>query len=156
MQNEMDVIQQYPLRLVVAFNAVRAIACLRELLLHIIRYGLDLARIGSGANNKIIGKCTTVPVHLQNNDVFALFTFNGLDRACHLLPDFYTHPFLWLLPACPWRGSSKDSILCPFVASLSAASSPVYSCSFLMYSATSRGTYRLSCFTDLPAAARIC
>ena len=99
MQDKVDVIQQHPLGLVVAFYAVGALAGFGELLLHFVGNGLDLAGVGPGTNYEIVGECTAVPVHLQNGDIFAFFAFNSLDRVRNLLPDLETHPFLWLLSA---------------------------------------------------------
>ncbi len=86
MQNEVDIVQKHPLGLVVAFHAVRSLACFLQVFLHVIRNGLQLARVGAGTHYKIISKRSAVLVHLQNDDVFTLLALNGLDRACNLLP----------------------------------------------------------------------
>src|SRR5579859_1469233 len=93
-QHKMNVVQQNPFRLVVAFHAVGALAGLGELLLHFIGDGLYLAWVGAGAEDKVISKSAARAVHLQNGYVFTFFAFNGLDRERNLLPDLETHPFL--------------------------------------------------------------
>src|SRR5205807_5905634 len=125
-----------------------------EALFHFIGNGLDLARVGPGANNKIVGERSGAPVHLQNGQLFTFFIFHCPHRLGHLLLGLYTHPRYcsW------WRTRRKDSTLLPFLAPCFSrfAPFPRYRSSFLMYSATSRGTWLPSCFADLWAAARIC
>src|SRR5262245_3946709 len=56
MDHEIYIIQQNPFRLVVAFYAIRTLSGAGELLLYFIGDRLDLARIGSGAHDEIVGK----------------------------------------------------------------------------------------------------
>ena len=85
MQDKVDIIQQDPFRLVVAFHAVGALAYLFQLLLDVICNGLELPGVRAGANNKIVSKRSAVPVHFQNDNVFALLGFNGFYRTRNLL-----------------------------------------------------------------------
>src|SRR5947209_4473550 len=153
MDHEVHVIKQHPFGLVVTFNAVGARVSLFEQPLYFVRNGLDLARIGACADNKVIGKCSGVPVHLQDGQVFAFFVLNSFDRQDYLPSGLDAHPCVLLL----WVAPRKDSTLCPVAPSFSACVGfAIYRCSFLMYPATISGTKRLSTFAGFRAAARIC
>ena len=56
MHYKIDVIEQHPFGLFVAFDVGRSGAGLPESLLYLIGDGLNLPRVATGANNKKIGK----------------------------------------------------------------------------------------------------
>ena len=66
MNYKIDVIEQYPLRLVVTFNVRRPFPSAAESLLYLIRDGLNLPRVATRADDKIIGEGAGCFVQLQN------------------------------------------------------------------------------------------
>ena len=54
--DEIDIIQQHPLRPVVAFHIVRVVAVALEAQLDVVGDRLDLPRVGAGADQEIIGE----------------------------------------------------------------------------------------------------
>ena len=75
MNHEVNVVQQYPVGLVVALDVGRADSGLSESLLYLIRDGLNLPRVATRADDKIIGERPGGLVHFQDGDVFGLFGF---------------------------------------------------------------------------------
>ena len=86
MKNEVNIIQQHPFGLGVAFNTVRALANFGQVFLHVIGNRLYLARVGAGADDKIISKRSAALIHFKDDNVFTLLALNGLHRLCNLLP----------------------------------------------------------------------
>jgi len=78
---EIHVIEQHPLRLVVALNVRRPQTLARESLLHLIRDGLNLPRVATRADHKIIGKAAGRLVQLENREILGLFVLAGGDSA---------------------------------------------------------------------------
>ena len=86
MQDKVHVIQKHPLGLGITFNAVRPLARFGQVFLHVIGNRLYLARVGAGADDKIVSKRSAALVHFKDDDVLTLFAFNGLHCLCNLLP----------------------------------------------------------------------
>lgn len=80
MNHEVDVIQQYPVSLLVALDVGGADSVLPESLLYLIRDGLNLPGVATRTDDKVISKRPRGLVHLQNGDVFGLFGFGRLYR----------------------------------------------------------------------------
>jgi hypothetical protein len=78
--DEVHVIQQYPVGLAVSLDMGRADSGLPESLLYLIRDGLNLPRVATRADDKVISKRPGGLIHLQNGDVFGLFGFGRLYR----------------------------------------------------------------------------
>ena len=84
MNYKIDIIEQYPLRLVVAFYVRRPFPGATESLLYLIRDGLNLPRVATRADDKIIGERPRGFFQLQDGDVFRLFVFARVDGFQHL------------------------------------------------------------------------
>jgi len=84
--HKVNVVQQYPLSLVVSFETIRAQTHLREVAVHFVGDSLNLAGIRSRADDKIIRKRTRSPIHLQDGNVFTFLTFYCLNDLGHLPP----------------------------------------------------------------------
>ena len=84
MNHEVNVVQQYPVGLVVALDVGRADSGLSESLLYLIRDGLNLPRVATRADNEVIGECSGGLIHLQNGDFLGLFGFGCLYGFHHL------------------------------------------------------------------------
>jgi len=78
--HEVNVIEQHPLRLVVALDVGGADSGFPESLLYLIRDGLNLPRVATRADDKVVGERPGGLVHLQDGDVFGLFGFGRLYR----------------------------------------------------------------------------
>ncbi len=78
MNHEVNVVQQYPFGLVIAFDVGRADPGLPESLLYLIRDGLNLSGVATRADEKIIGERPGSLIHLQNSDVLRLLGFGRL------------------------------------------------------------------------------
>jgi hypothetical protein len=63
-----------------------AAGLLQQDFLHVVSNGLYLARVGAGADNKVVSKRSAAFVHFQDDYIFTLFAFNGPHRLCNLLP----------------------------------------------------------------------
>ena len=79
MDYEIHVIEQDPIGLAVPLDVGRVETRLRESLLYLIRDGLDLARVATAANNKVVGKPGGSLVQFENGDVASLLGFGGGD-----------------------------------------------------------------------------
>ena len=66
MNYKIDVIEQYPLRLVIAFNVRRPFPSATESLLYLIRDGLNLPRVATRADDKKICERAGCFVQLKN------------------------------------------------------------------------------------------
>ncbi len=80
MNYEVNVVQQHPVSLVVALDMGGMDSGLPESLLYLIRDGLNLPRVATRADEKVIGERPGGLVHLQDGDVFGLFGFGRLYR----------------------------------------------------------------------------
>jgi len=78
--HEVNIVQQYPVGLVIAFDVGRTDSGLPESLLYLIRDGLNLSGVATRADDKVISKRSGGLIHLQNGDVFGLLGFGGLYR----------------------------------------------------------------------------
>jgi hypothetical protein len=78
--HEVNVIQQHPLGLVVALDMSRADSGLPESLLYLIRDGLNLPRVATRADDKVVGERPGGLIHLQDGDVFGLLGFGRVYR----------------------------------------------------------------------------
>jgi hypothetical protein len=77
--HEVHVIQQYPVGLAVALDVGGTDSGFPESLLYLIRDGLNLPRVATRADDKVIGERPGSLIHLQDGDIFGLFGFGGLD-----------------------------------------------------------------------------
>ena len=66
MNYKVDIIEQYPLRLVVTFHVRRPLPGAAESLLYLIRDGLNLPGVATRAHHKIIGEGAGRLVQLQD------------------------------------------------------------------------------------------
>jgi hypothetical protein len=76
--DEVHVIQQYPVGLAVSLDMGRTDSGLPESLLYLIRDGLNLPRVATRADDKVISERPGGLIHLQNGDVFGLLGFGRL------------------------------------------------------------------------------
>jgi hypothetical protein len=83
---EIHVIEQHPLRLAVAFHMGGMETHAGESLLYFIRDGLDLPRVATAGNDKIIGERRRLSVHLQDGEILCLFRLGGADCLRYSLP----------------------------------------------------------------------
>ncbi len=77
MHDKIHVIQQDPLGLVVPFRVGRTQASLCESLLYLIRDGLNLPRVATRADDKIVGKAAVRLVEFERGNVSRLLLFAG-------------------------------------------------------------------------------
>ena len=84
MNYKVNVVQQYPVGLLVALDVGRVDPGLSESLLYLIRDGLNLPGVATRADDKVIGERPGGFVHLQDGDVFGLFGFGRLYRVEYL------------------------------------------------------------------------
>ena len=80
MNHEVNVVQKHPVGLVVALDMGGTDSGLPESLLYLIRDGLNLPRVATRADNKVISERPRGLVHLQNGDVFGFFGFSRVYR----------------------------------------------------------------------------
>ncbi len=78
MNDKVHVVQQHPVGLLVALDRGGTDSSLSESLLYLIRDGLNLPRVATGADNKVIGERSRGLVHLQYGDFFSLLGFGCL------------------------------------------------------------------------------
>ena len=78
MNHEVNVVQKHPVGLVVALDMGGTDSGLPESLLYLIRDGLNLPRVATGTDKKIIGECSRGLIHLQDGDILGLFGLGGL------------------------------------------------------------------------------
>ena len=71
-------IGEYPLRIVVAFDADRMLAALCQLQADLFADGLNLLRIGAGTDQEEIGERGYVP-EVEDSDVNRFLRFGGAD-----------------------------------------------------------------------------
>jgi hypothetical protein len=81
---KIDVIEQHPLRLVVALNVRRPFSRATESLLYLIRDGLNLPRVATRADDKKICERAGRFVQLKNRQVFGFFVFARVNRFQYL------------------------------------------------------------------------
>ena len=84
MNHEVNVIQQHPVGLLVPLDIGGADSGLPESLLYLIRDGLNLPRVATRADDKVIGERPGGLVHLQDGDVFGLLCFGRVYRVEYL------------------------------------------------------------------------
>lgn len=80
MDHEVHVVQQDPLRLFVALDVGGPQTGAGESLLHLIRDGLNLPRVATGANNEIIGEAAGRLVQFEHGEVLGFFFLGGGQR----------------------------------------------------------------------------
>jgi len=89
------IIEQHPLRLLVAFDIRRPLTGTAESLLYLIRDGLNLPRVATRADNKEICERAGILVQFQNCDVFGFLIFagvNGFEHLASVIIGFPDHP----------------------------------------------------------------
>ena len=79
MNDEVHIVQQHPVGLLIALDRSGTDSSLPESLLYLIRDGLNLPRVATGADNKEIGKRSGGLIHLQYGDFVGLLGFGCLD-----------------------------------------------------------------------------
>ena len=84
MNHKVHVVQKHPVGLAVALDMGGSDSALRESLLYLIRDGLNLPRVATRADDKIISEGPRVLIHLQNGDFFGLFGLRRVDSLKHL------------------------------------------------------------------------
>src|SRR5215831_19264770 len=89
MDDKIHVVQQDPLRLPISFQAVGMQSGFAQAPLYFVRDSLDLARIGSGTYDEVIGECAGSAVHFQDGQVFTFLAFNSLDGSRYLLTSVF-------------------------------------------------------------------
>src|SRR5919198_5777157 len=99
MDHKIHVVEQYPLGLTVPFDMSGVQPHARESLLYLIRDGLDLARVATADDDKIISEGGGFLVHLQDSDVFRLLRLGGADCLRYPLPQL-AGPHLKGRPSC--------------------------------------------------------
>jgi hypothetical protein len=77
MDHEVHVIQQDPLGLLVALDVRGPESGAGESLLYLIRDGLNLSGVATGADDEIIGEAAGRLVELEQGDVLRLFFLGG-------------------------------------------------------------------------------
>ena len=80
MNHEVNVVQQHPVGLAVALDVGRTDPGFPESLLYLIRDGLNLPRVATRADDKVISERPRGLIHLQDGDVLGLFCFGRLYR----------------------------------------------------------------------------
>ncbi len=95
MHDKVYVIQQDPLGLVVPLDMRRADACVTESLLDFIGDGLNLSRVATRADKKIVGEGAAGFVQFQHRDFLSLLLLGSADRFQYLVSDFgsFGHEF---------------------------------------------------------------
>lgn len=79
MDHQVAIIDQDPIRLVIAFDASRQLARpLLEIEPHLVGDGLNLALVGAGDDHEIIGERRD-PGEIENRDIGGLLGFRGAD-----------------------------------------------------------------------------
>jgi hypothetical protein len=86
--DEIHVVEQNPLRLLVALHVGGTQTRSRESLLYLIGDGLNLPGVATGADDKKISKPAGGLVELEHGDVFRLFFLGGGDGVHHLALQF--------------------------------------------------------------------
>ena len=81
MHHKIYVVDQYPLRLFVAFDVVWVHPGALEPEFHFVRNRLYLARIRPAADDEVVGECPGIFVQLKNNKFLCLFFIAGVDRS---------------------------------------------------------------------------
>ena len=79
MHNKIYVIEQDPLRLLVAFHVSWTQAGFVQPFLNFGSDSLNLPRIGSAAHDKVVGKCAGILFKFQHSDFFRLLFLAGAD-----------------------------------------------------------------------------
>jgi len=97
MDDEVHVVDQYPVCLVIAFHLVRPDPCLLEAKLHFIRDSLNLPGIFAGADHEVISECRRVFVHFEDADLLAFLFFAGLNGGGYLASRLGIHSLAWIL-----------------------------------------------------------
>lgn len=77
MDHEVHVVQQHPLRLLIALDMSGPQPGAGESLLYFIRDGLNLPRVATGADDEIIGEAAGRLVQLEHGEVFGFLFLGG-------------------------------------------------------------------------------
>jgi len=85
MHDKIDIVEQDPLRLFVAFGVSDAEAQGFEAFVNGVGDGLDLAGIGSAAHDEIVGESTRIFFQLEDGEVVGLFVLAGQDGFVYLV-----------------------------------------------------------------------
>jgi hypothetical protein len=82
--DKIHVVQKHPVGLAVALDVGGSDSALRESLLYLIRDGLNLPRVATRADDKVIREGPGVLIHLQNGDFLGLFGLRCANCLKHL------------------------------------------------------------------------
>lgn len=88
MDYEINVVQQDPLGLLIALNVSGPEAGVRESLLYLIRDGLNLPGVATGADDEVIGKTARCLIQFEDGEVLGLLFLGGGNGIGDLLLQF--------------------------------------------------------------------
>jgi hypothetical protein len=88
MDDKVHVVEQHPLRLLVAFFVGRALAELFQAIVNRVGNRLNLPRIASAAHHEVVGECSGIFFQFQDCDLIGLFILTGKNGFVHLLLEF--------------------------------------------------------------------
>ena len=86
--HEVHVVNEHPLGLVVAFDVRGAEASAFETEFDFVGNGLNLARVGTAAQNEIVGEGSGTLLHFENGKLLGFFFEAGLDGGGDLFFEF--------------------------------------------------------------------
>src|SRR5579864_3765276 len=91
--DKVDVVEQNPLSLFVSLDIVGAEACGLKAEFDLVGDGLNLPRVGTAAQNKVVGKRARAFLHFQNGELFGFFLEAGVNGGSDLLLElaFFVH-----------------------------------------------------------------
>ncbi len=84
MYNEIDVIEKHPISLLVSFNVDRTLPGLLQAQFYFIGDSLNLTRIGSAANQKVVGESAGSFLELEDCDFFRFLLLAGAEGFLYL------------------------------------------------------------------------
>src|SRR5208282_1978372 len=84
MDDKIYVVEQHPLRLLVALGVSHAEAECLQALIHRVGNRLDLPGIGPAAHHKVVGERSRILFQFENRDIVSLFVLAGEDGFTHL------------------------------------------------------------------------
>ncbi len=77
MHHEIDVIEQHPFSLAIAFNVRRPLTGFLQSQLDFVGDGLNLPRIGAAADHKVIGECSRIFFEFEDGKFLGLLVLTG-------------------------------------------------------------------------------
>ncbi len=77
MHHEVHVVEQHPLRLLVALHVGGALADLRQPEFHFVGNGLDLPWIATAGDDEVVGEAAGDDAHVQHGGGFSFLGFAG-------------------------------------------------------------------------------